>query len=595
MTNGSLAMNDVPVGPSDDEPVARTGPQLRYAGFDTSPTRKVCEAVYYDPELRRRILEVVLIRHRRAWPPNYELDTTAIMRHAWRARRWQLGRDAAMCLVLLLAAGGVATRLMDRGGVRLTVALASLLVLSATTRRVFRWRHVTARSIRKAIFAVLRRRPKQVAVMAAVTFTVLVLYGPAAARIVRPSDLLFLAAGVGVVVVIGIVDAAVVSERASRCRTPGSVHGPIPLLRNRAPRLPAAFEERLATIDDAPEPDQAVRTEGRVILYDLDKRLETMFVNSAFVGSGESLGDFRINIDVSRGQLRSDGTRKDPKSVSVLGLHRTLERFFRESAEPGVWCGHRMYVDDRGLANAEDLQPDPNARPVTRASLGDLLCYLVGPTAYVRTHLCLQIPISRWNGEIIVTLFVRGDLTAKHLTLHNDVLILPGVHLRCRPPAGYPPTDRWTRVTGPLRCGTIAIWPVLMRSPYRILAEARAGLWRQAHRLRMSRHIKHRRELRYGGISSLREDLAKGSRVIHPSAMEDITGAIAFLQHTLKAGLRQYLEQCEIDTSSLDDEVRNVINHQQNRIEHLHAKNVAFGERGHAGDVTGNPDERPSD
>jgi hypothetical protein len=96
---------------------------------------------------------------------------------------------------------------------------------------------------------------------------------------------------------------------------------------------------------------------------------------------------------------------------------------------------------------------------------------------------------------------------------------------------------------------------------------------------------RHKGRLNRGGSLSIREFLCVGGPVVHPNAIQDINAAIALLQHTFTTGLKRYLENCKIDTSVVDDEVRGVTNNYRNKIGQLHAKNVVVG-KGHAGDRT---------
>jgi hypothetical protein len=596
MTMGSQMASNVPAGPQDDEPVGPTGPRQLYAAFDSEPTRRVCEAVYFDAQLGRRILEVLLHRHHRAQPPDYELDTGAIVRHAWRARRWRLVRDTTLCAVLLAVCVGLGLQLPGRTSVVPAAAIVGLLVVADLVHRILRWRRVTTKIAARWLLRLLRHRPQRAAALLALLIALSIAFARNVVHLARLGAISVIGVGALVVLAIGLIDAALVSTWAKRCQRGSFLNGDPPLLRYQAPRLPSALEKRLGTIDHGPDPDQTESVaHGRVVVYDLSARRGKALINNAFVGSGESLGDFQINVDVSRGRTGADGVPLNPEKVSILDLHRTLERYIREQVEPGVWCGYRLYVDDTSLASGNDLLSDPYSGPPSVLPLAVHLGYLNEPTSSRRTYLCIQVPLAKWKGEIVVTLFVRGELTGDHLAVHNDVLILPDLKLANRAPKRYPPTDRWTWVTNVLRTGTTQAWRLLALSPYRRVRDSGFSVKRLVVRIRTRSWIKHKRSLQFGSIRSLREELARGSRVVHPNAIQDIRGTMAFLQHTLKSGLRRYLEDRNIDTSSLDEEMRNVINNQYNKIDQLNAKNVAFGEQSRAGDSTNGPDAPPAD
>jgi hypothetical protein len=586
MTIGYLMFTDVQTGSAQDVHMDEAPPESVAAGFDTWPTHKICEAVYLDEGLRRYVLDALRLPYR-TFPPNYGLDITAVMRHAWRARSWQCGRDLALCAVQFLAIAGVAILLTTRGGEALIAVVIALGALTALTRRVMRWRKLTVWRVGKLLWPRIRRYPRRTAATATVLIVLCLLSLRAVAHLVRPWDLLIPAGGAVAIVAIGMLDAVVVSRRAKLCRDWDPSPKPT-LLRYQAPPLPAALEERLR--EDGPDPEQStVRADGRVILYNLDRRSDMALIDNGFVGSGHSLGERQINIDVTIGRLEMDGTRRKPKAISLIALHRTLENTFGKAALPGMWCGYRMYVDDLSLRHDRDLLSDINAMPLTHVPVGDQLRYLQEPTALKRTHLSVQVPLARWGSEIIVTLFIRGELATGPLTLHSDILILPDVLPRRPYLRGYPPTDLSTYFRVALHGGCTRIWREAILSPVRLLREAWMSAARCRYRWRTRREIVHGRVPPWGGISSIREDLAMGNLVVHPNALQDLDGVIAFLLQTMKAGLKKYLEDCDIDASSLDDDVRNVIHNQQNKIDQLHAKNVTFGTKARAGDT----DEKP--
>jgi hypothetical protein len=323
----------------------------------------------------------------------------------------------------------------------------------------------------------------------------------------------------------------------------------------------------------------------------LEKRHET-FVNNTFVGSGVSIGSFAINIDVSKGRMGPDGKRLKPGDVDLLDLHRALEQAARAPAVPTLWRGYRMYVDGRKVPDG--MLPDPSGPPVALRPLPILLDRLLSPVSGERTYLCIQAPVTPWSYQIILTLFVRGDLTEDHLILHNDLLILPGLRLDNR---GWPrpPTDGWTHVSIALRLSTTRIWGAAIRSPANLLGDVGVFVRRCWRRLLLWHWTEHGGRLQHGAVYSIREKLAEGATIVHPNARQDINRTIAFLLQLLRNGLRRYLDGLDIDTARLDHDIRTVIHNQQTKIERMEAKNVTFGDHSPAGDTGGEPEPDSSE
>jgi hypothetical protein len=560
---------------------------------DSSPTRQLCAAVYIDPDICWFVLGVFLAGHRRTWPPNYGLDTSAVVRHAWRARRWRRGRDVLLTLMVLATVVIAVTRWAERGALAPAAATAALIILAVLVRRILRRKGVKVRTIGGWIRK--RSRPVRRIVAAASILLVglAVLTGQAFLRALRPTDGLVVGTVAFAILVIGVIDAFVVVGRARRFWPPDH-KGPPRTEARRDPtlRLPNRLERRLSIIEDHPDPEQtSADSLARVLVYDLENRRKS-FVNNTFVGSGVSIGPFEINVDVSRGRKGSDGERLKPGQVDLLDLHRSLEQAARAPGVPDLWRGYRMYVD--GHKVPDQMLPDASGPPVPLRPLPILLNRLRSPIPGERTYLCVQAPVEHWSHQIIVTLFVRAKLTEDNLILHNDILILPGLRLDGR---GWPriPTDRWTHIATALRLGTTRVWGATIRSPASLLREAGMLARRCWSRVKVWYWIRHGLQLQHGAVYSIREKLALGATIVHPDARQDINGTIAFLLQLLRNGLQQYLESLDIDTAWLDRDIRTVIHNQQTKIERLHAKNVTFGDNSPAGDNGEEPEPDPDE
>lgn len=588
MTSGYLTLTTGQTVTTWKEAIDEPQPAQKPDEPDTSPTHKLCEAVYLDADFARVVRDLFLIPYR-VWGPDYGLDALAMMRHVWRARKWQRGRDTALCAVMFLTIAAPAFLLINRGGAALLGLVVALAVLTVLARKIAR-RHKRVRRIRSWLWARIRRNPHWAVLVVAVLAGMLITPVRMAVDLLNPWDLLVPVGGALAMVVIGTVDAVVATRRATRCRPAAA---PQKRLRHQAPALPDDLDEQLCGAADTLTPDQTrLGAHGQVIPYDLAGRSAEL-IDNGFLGSGYALGDRQIHVDVTQGRQDEDGTRRKPKRVEPIPLHEELENTFRRAAPPGMWCGYRMYADGRSLRPGTAMLPEIRGHPTATLPVEHLLQGLEKPSAFIRTHLCVQLPLAHWSSEIIVTLFARADLTQGHLTLHSDILILPDVAVPPLVIPEYPPKRRLSYVTIAFRLGWIKIWREALLSPRRFLLDAEASARRYLLRRRARRQIRHRQGPWWGGTASIRETLAMGEFVVHPNASQDINGTIAFLMHTLKSGLKRYLEARDIDTSKLEDDVRSVISYQQNKIGQLNAKNVTFG-KGRAGDTTHKANAQPS-
>jgi hypothetical protein len=96
--------------------------------------------------------------------------------------------------------------------------------------------------------------------------------------------------------------------------------------------------------------------------------------------------------------------------------------------------------------------------------------------------------------------------------------------------------------------------------------------------------VQHKEQIQHGAAFSIREKLSEGVVVVDPVAVQDIKRTTAFLLQALRYGLQRYLKACNVDTSSLEDDIRTVLKSQHIKIDQLRATNVAFGEKSKVGD-----------
>ncbi|WP_045876785.1 hypothetical protein [Pseudofrankia sp. DC12] len=154
--------------------------------------------------------------------------------------------------------------------------------------------------------------------------------------------------------------------------------------------------------------DRARRTESaNVVIYGKMRKKDP------FVGSGDRLGGFPIVVDVTRGKDSGDGDRATPEPIDVAALHRFLRTSAASVKISGLWCGHRLYVDGMAVGGFRDLVPDRARPPVTELPHDRLLEELHSPHPKRRAYLCLQL--TGWDGELVVTMFVRAELSANLL------------------------------------------------------------------------------------------------------------------------------------------------------------------------------------
>jgi hypothetical protein len=288
-------------------------------------------------------------------------------------------------------------------------------------------------------------------------------------------------------------------------------------------------------------------------------------------------------------------------------------------------CEHQLYVDGRSLTGpglGQLLLRDPPAGPPRSVVPEELILRLVGqPRSYQRGYLAIQV--IDWDGDVVVTMFVRAVLERELLHLEIAVHALPEViwrgaeddgddddferylrgatiehgtkqgGRRQRRPAEIAPT-RAAAIRRGLALGTRTYWTALAGAAPRC---GRAALRPVARFGRNRRHRLHTGSggaFEFGAETSLREHLAMGQRM-HHNAFDDALGHLRRLQHRLMNVFAGYLTSRDIDPKGFVEEAAKAIqNVQQFIFNNLNAGAMTFGSNSPATGTVNAANQPPS-
>jgi hypothetical protein len=181
-----------------------------------------------------------------------------------------------------------------------------------------------------------------------------------------------------------------------------------------------------------------------------------------FAASGHTLDTWRLSVDISPHSYYDDPERG---RGLVRELHRTLLSDPPGSALGlrGVSAGRRLYVDGGNAAALPFLLPRtpfPARRPGCIVDESVLDRFETGPTRAARTY-CVFTK-SAWDGDIVVTLFVRAEVSGRSLYVEGRSHVLLPLQTGFKDVAWVnPAADRSTLLGPTLRAAlstTTGLW-----------------------------------------------------------------------------------------------------------------------------------------
>lgn len=276
---------------------------------------------------------------------------------------------------------------------------------------------------------------------------------------------------------------------------------------------------------------------------------------SPFIGSGTDMGGWSFVIDVKKGAKSFEETvEPQPFDVEDLYDHMTLTLSTLEQ--------QRVSVEDKLFASGKDIQNDkrfldnPFARPITHVDPRMIRAFIGHPDQKIRVYKCLRI--TDWNGELIISMFLRFAKTDQYLFIETSKFLLTPIHNK------YRGVDSLARLE--LRdIATIASESVLpsliylIVSPFKVLNR----IIQEGASMRTEREtreaIRKNPCFNYGAELSPREQAASPV-YIHYFQKLDKEMYIKIIERTILNGIIGFLDERKIDTSEFKERENTILN-----------------------------------
>lgn len=554
-------------------------------GLSAAPheaTLELCALAYLEQELRDDVVRDFGKRPHQSWAPCYAIDLVALLQHTTRATRIVMVRDWFLTAVLLATI--TLTSLVLFGPRPVGLAGVSLVVVAAgAVRAALIRKKTTVRGVLRRMVGHTSqqwtRSMRRVALMLAVTAVgVVFVLQHSAGRMCA----LIIGGGFASAYLIVVGASAVAHVLAARVRFGAAA------LRLRNDPLHPVLRQRALDV-----------TSGNVLVYTRGRASGEL---GPFVGAGHRLTNWRSPlVDVShRGQDAdvSEEMVQPSAEFDLIDLHRKLRASAESLGLPKLRCEHRLYVDGRALTRsggapaAKLLAKSPFGPPMTSVSEEEVLAKIAEPLEYERGYLCLQV--TDWNGDVVVTMFVRAVLERELLHLECSVHALPEVIWQRRD-KDDDPVERYLLGSIGVASGQIARTEVITHPWTAFWKGARAGarIYRRTlpiaalHTVRLAalpltRRLRRRRHqvdrmhgvpFDFGADISFRERLALGQRM-HYNAFIDALAHMQRLQYRLANSMAEYLKSCGIEPQDFVERSMVVVN---NIFNDLKAGAITFG------------------
>ena len=312
-------------------------------------------------------------------------------------------------------------------------------------------------------------------------------------------------------------------------------------------------------LEDAPSIlNEIDRERLREVARRRDGNLVVFSGHSAFVGSGKSMYQKRILLDVSARKEADEEPDEQIKDFTSQDLHAAIIAAFDREHGLGkslnnITAYERLFVNGLHVQQNRDLLPNPLRPPPTSVDAALLHAAAVNPSPEARTYVCVEMP--GWQGQLVVTLFIRAVYAGKSLYVEWAFRVLPPIRAEFRSIDDRYELSRYHQITDSLRSGLRALIPALLGSPGQALVSWLRPRIAQRHWTRNAYAIKRGYVFDYGARRSIRED-ASGDQRQHYFLARDEIMYVLLAQQTLIRTVGDFLDEHGVDLGQFQDQVK---------------------------------------
>ncbi|RKT89209.1 hypothetical protein SAMN05421805_101765 [Saccharopolyspora antimicrobica] len=287
----------------------------------------------------------------------------------------------------------------------------------------------------------------------------------------------------------------------------------------------------------------------------------TVFADyTPFAGHGGTIDTWSFTLNVAKAV---EG--EDVVEFTVQELHDFIAGSVRDLGLPGVLVEDRVFVSGHDLLHdleppvRQAILPDELAAPATHADDALLARLREDPECRARPYLTVRV--TGWNGDLVVTMFLRFVLSAQKdlLFVEANYSLLPPVKRR------YQQIDQLLRSPTARQLGRLAllsllkIVPAVFEGVQRILGILGSPLAQVFKSLRERREITQERTFNYGATMSLRE-AAADNRYHRYFQQLDKEMYAKLAERRVMDALEQFLADHNVDTSDLNERQTTILN-----------------------------------
>jgi hypothetical protein len=278
---------------------------------------------------------------------------------------------------------------------------------------------------------------------------------------------------------------------------------------------------------------------------------------SPFRGAGLNIGGWSFAIDMEKGKQDVDGKTLQPQDFQVSELYECITAALLTLKLPEMSIDERLYANGQEIRNDRRFLRNEYSQPNTQVDKALMEHFKEQPTQNLRYYQCIRV--TSWQGELVLSIFVRFVRIGKHLFAEANYRLLVPVH------EAYYVIDTidasWNlRKVLQLCRDTFLETPMcLLLAPKRVFDMLTHSWLLQRRRDHTRRLITDNPAFDFGSITSVRE-LASSDIYRRHFQRLDKEMYLKIIQHQLLESALKFLDEHDIDTAEFREQQNNIIN-----------------------------------
>lgn len=145
---------------------------------------------------------------------------------------------------------------------------------------------------------------------------------------------------------------------------------------------------------------------------------------SPFVGSGIDIGGWSFVVDIDKGKNNLEGLY-EPEDFDISEIYEAVDKEIESLNISNLTVTDKVFINGKKVRDNKELLPNKLSHPVNKVSEEFLKSVMEEPNTNARLYRVIQVV--DWEGDIVLTSFLRFQKSDTSLFVENNYYLLPPI------------------------------------------------------------------------------------------------------------------------------------------------------------------------